>query len=118
MKKYLTLLMLPILFACSDDEGKVYDVNLEVIEKGSIYHRTVKNDNDKYDNRFYASVVNSSNKDVAGYVRFEIKGYGSINSERGIVPGEKGHQNTFFISLETTEPINESYLLSTQFIRE
>lgn len=117
MKKYITLLLLPLLFACSDDDN-VSDGNLTITEKGSIYNRTSLNNNGMYDNRFYATVINYSTQDVTGYVKFTIKDYGTLNSETGIVPSAKGYEKTFFISVETKEIIDESYLLNAEFVRE
>lgn len=108
MKKYITLLLLPLLASCSNDDNISNNTDFRIIEKGSVYHRVSVNDNGKYDNRFYATVKNYSTEDMTGYVRFTIKEYGTFNSESGIVPSEKNMAETFFISLETEKIIDET----------
>lgn len=116
MKKLIPIITLLFAFASCSSDDDYY--NVEITEKGSIYHRNSKNDNDKYDNRFYATVVNKSSTPIKGHVRFEIKDYGYINSTTETVTNQPNTQHTFGASLETDEIINESYLIKAVFVRE
>ncbi len=113
MKKYIILLLLPLLFSCSDDDSSG---EIRIKESGSLYHR--KGDNGKYENSFFATVTNTTEAPVMGYVRFEIKEYGMFNSDTLEVTNKQGFQKTFFLSLETEKPIDKSYLLNAEFVRE
>lgn len=117
MKKIIPLLILPFLFACSSDDD-TQKGEISIISKGSTFHGTSKNENGKYQNVFYATVVNTTSAPIKGHVRFEIKDYGYINSTSETVTNEKGFQNTYGAELETDKIIDESYLLKAEFVRE
>ena len=115
MKKYITLLILPLLMSCSDDDNNKGSVS--IIDKG-IWVSSSINENKKYDNVASAEVKNTTNKKVRGKVKFEIKDVGYIYSDVKEVTNEVGYSVTIGKEFETDAPIQRDYLLSAEFIQE
>lgn len=116
MKKYLALLALPIFFACSDDDTP--SGSIKVISSAFMFSNETSEGNGKYNTSFSATVVNNSSTDVNGYVRFEIEGYGYLDSEIATVTNEAGHQNTFFGDIKNGKKFEENDLIKVEFIRQ
>lgn len=114
MRKYISFLTIPLLFACNDGDN-IYLNGITVKEVFSDYSDT-RNENGKYVNYFGAHVQNSSPKAINGYVRFKVKDYGNIDSYIYIVKPNNESQTYFEASLETDKVINDSYLLGTEFV--
>ncbi|UUV21595.1 hypothetical protein [Paenimyroides aestuarii] len=70
----------------------------------------------KYLNYIQATVQNTKNTIVTGFVQFKIKEYGDINSSTLII--DKNSEVTFYALFETDKIINETYLLSSKFLED
>jgi|GEM_PF-4451418 len=115
MKKYITILILPLLMSCSDDDSGKGEV--KIIDKG-LWTSSSINENGKYDNVTSAEVKNTTNKTVRGKVKFEIKDVGYIYSDVKEVTNQAGYSVTIGKDFETDMPIQKDYLLSAEFIQE
>lgn len=113
MKKIGFIAFIFLLIGCSEDNTS-HEGTINIISTGFNY----ANNNGVYSSYFSATVVNTTHAPVKGHVRFEIKEYGYINSSTETVTNEKGHQKTFFATLETDKIIDESYLVKAEFVRE
>jgi hypothetical protein len=120
MKKLIKITVLIFtlaLVACDSDDSTV-KANYEVLSKSALTS-SIKNDNNKYTNVFSATIVTPGNHPVKGHVVFTIKDYGKVESEKGqlyYVASENRSSNVFIGKLETTTPIDESYLLNAEFV--
>lgn len=114
MRKYISFLIITLLFAC-DYGDNIYLNGITVKQVFSDYS-DARNENGKYMNYFGAHVQNSSAKPINGYLRFKVKDYGYIDSYSYIVKPNSESQTYFEASLETDKVINDSYLLEIEFL--